>query len=148
MNRGHNYAIGRDAEKRIVGKLESLGAEEVHLNTNGNAIPDLAFSYGHHRYVAECKSLLGVHSQGRMGVAKLSHTEFDAMNHLNGPAIKCLIVELRPKTTLDYSYLYVPWADIRTFYRDRKPEQASLTFWWLLNHGLNLIYFLKILEVV
>ena len=135
-----NHDIGHDAEKRIAARLTAMGAQDVRLSTTPHGSPDLSFLLNGVRFLAECKSVLGVHSGGRMGVAKVSSTEMQTMDSLScdGSHIcwKCLIVEVRPKThSRAPHYLWMHWDLVREIYARRRPAVMSLTFWWLLKNG-------------
>ena len=143
MSHIKNHDIGHDAEKRIAARVVAMGAEDVRLSTTPHGSPDLSFLLNGVRFLAECKSVLGVHSGGRMGVAKVSSTEIQSMDSLscNGSHVfrKCLIVELRPKThSRAPHYLWMHWDLVSTAYARRRPAVMSLTFWWLLKNGLPL----------
>jgi hypothetical protein len=90
-------------------------------------------------YGVECKTILGVHSGGRMGNAKISSTEMHGMNELvDRGIIPCLVVEIRPKTRGPKSYFFVDWEKVRQKYSRTTPGMISLTFWWILQNGVNL----------
>jgi len=140
MNHIHNYDVGHEAERRIAKRLTAMGAEDVRLAAAPHDCPDLTFVLNRLRFLVECKTILGVHAGGRMGVAKVSRTEVQSMESaLPYLAHKCLIVELRPTThSKDPVYLYVHWDLVREVYSHRSPAVMSLTFWWLLRNGLPL----------
>jgi len=143
MTHIQNHEIGHQAESRIAAQVAAMGAQDVKLSTTPHGCPDLSFLLNGVRFLAECKTVLGVHAGGRMGVAKVSSTEIRSMDSLSCDYSqvfrKCLIVELRPKT---YSrvphYLWMQWDLVRTAYARRRPAVMSLSFWWLLKNGVPL----------
>jgi len=132
--REQNYSIGQQAEQRMCTLLKELGATEI-VQGNHNAIPDVSFTLFTKTWCAELKSVLFLHSSSRIGVAKISRTEFDGMNALSGE--KCIIIELRHQGSRSHNYIWIPYGSISELFASNS-AMASMTISWILNHGVNL----------
>lgn len=132
--RERNYSIGQQAEVRMCTLLKELGATEL-VQGNHNAIPDVSFTLFGKAWCAELKSVLFLHSGSRIGVAKISRTEFDGMNAL--PGEKCIIVELRHQGSRSHNYIWIPYASVSKLFQSAT-AMASMTISWIFNHGVNL----------
>ena len=85
-----------------------MGATEI-VQGNHNAIPDVEFRLGATKLYAELKTVLTPHAQNRNGVAKMTLTEFDAMQGLPSNHVKLLIVDIRAHSGPGHAYFVIPW---------------------------------------
>lgn len=134
--RERNYSIGQQAESRICTLLKELGATEI-IQGNHNAIPDVEFRFGKTKFYAELKTVLTPHAQNRNGVAKMTLTEFDAMQNLWSDHVKLLIVDIRAHSGPGHAYFVVPWKAVQVLF-ESTAAMKSLTFWWILENGTRL----------
>jgi len=143
MGRPENYFIGREGEERIAAMLYEAGCEIEEGEPNG--YPDFIFTRGTVRWGTECKTMRGVHGGGSVSMAKVSREEFYGMCDLKDEGLKpCLIVEVRPRglKAADYLYLFVSWKAVEERCKKSKPDQVSLSLWWVLRNGVNLEWWL------
>lgn len=143
MGRPENYFIGRDGEERVKALLYEAGCEIEEGEPNG--YPDFIFTRGTVRWGAECKTMRGVHSGGSVGMAKVSREEFHGVCELRQNGLKpCMIVEVRPRgfKEKDYLYVFVPWRAVEGRFKETRPEQVSLSLWWVMRNGMNLEWWL------
>lgn len=143
MAQGQNYKIGYQAQDRIKKILQELPNALVETGPQ-NGYPDLSLEYNGSSYAIECKTILGVHSGGRMGVAKFSRTEIHGMQALlkNGHILG-VIVEIRPRCRSKKIYLFIPWERIFNLYSVKQPSMMSLNFWEILENGVPLNHWLS-----
>lgn len=135
MSRQKNYERGAKGEARIMKRLENIG----EVSPSSERYPDAYVKVNGSLYGVECKSVLGVHSGGRMGSAKISSTEIQGMNALiDQDIIPCLIVEIRPRTGSSRSYFFIPWKKVQEKYSKNTPGQMDISFYWILQNGVNL----------
>jgi hypothetical protein len=143
MARERNYKIGYQAQDRIKKILQELPNAVVETGPQ-NGYPDLVLRCNGVIYGVECKSILGVHSGGRMGVAKFSSTEVYGMQALRQENhIPCVIVEIRPRCRSEKVYLFIPWERVFNLYSVKQPGQMSLNFWWILKNSVPLNHWIS-----
>ncbi len=143
MARKQNYKIGYQAQDRIKKILQELPNAIVETGPQ-NGYPDLSLECNGSSYSIECKTILGVHGGGRMGVAKFSSTEIHGMQALlKKDHILGVIVEIRPRCRSKKVYFFIPWERIFNLYSVKQPDQMSLNFWEILEHGVPLTHWLS-----
>lgn len=143
-HRGKNFARGTKGEERIREILE----EFANVESTGARYPDLLMRFDNGpTYGVECKSIKAVNAgnDGRKGNVKIHHTEISGMDALlERDIIPCLICEiLPPKGPSNKSYFLLEWDRVKEKYNQKKPMTISLTFYWILQEGLNLKAWLK-----
>ena len=142
MAREQNYKIGYQAQDRIKKILQELPDALVETGLQ-NGYPDLVLACNGSSYGIECKTILGIHAGGRMGVAKFSSTEIHGMQALlEKDHIPCVIVEIRPRRRSKV-YFFIPWERIFNLYSVKQPSMMSLNFWWILENGVPLNHWLS-----
>lgn len=142
--RGKNYQRGAKGEERIRKILEDF----AQVESSGGLYPDLLMRFENGlTYGVECKSIKAVNAGngGRKGNIKIHHTEISGMNALVGrEIIPCLICEIiPPRGRSTKSYFFIEWDRVREKYNQNRPMTISLTFYWVLQNGLNLQAWLK-----
>jgi hypothetical protein len=143
MAREQNYKIGYQAQDRIRKILQEIPDALVETGPQ-NGYPDLILAGNGSSYGIECKSILGVHAGGRMGVAKFSNTEVHGMQALLEKGhTPCVIVEIRPHCRSKKVYLFIPWECIFNLYSVKQPSLMSLNFWWILENGVPLNHWIS-----
>ncbi len=142
MAREGNYKIGYQAQDRIKKILQELPNALVETGPP-NGYPDLVLRCNGVSYGVECKTILGIHAGGRMGVAKFSSTEVYGIQALHQENhVPCVIVEIRPRSRSKV-YLFIPWERIFNLYSVKQPGQMSLNFWWILENGVPLNHWIS-----
>lgn len=138
MAREQNYKIGYQAQDRIKKILQDLPDTSIEAGPQ-NGYPDLVLACNGSSYAIECKTILGVHAGGRMGVAKFSSTEVHGMQALLEKGyIPCVIVEIRPHRRFKKVYFFIPWKRVFDLYSVKQPSMMSLNFWEILETGVPL----------
>lgn len=143
MTREENYKRGAKAEERIMEYIQKHGAIAERTNAR---YPDLLMKIDGHSYGVECKSLAAVNNGngGRKGNAIISSQEMAGMNALvEQDLIPCMVVEIRPPSgPASKSYFFIDWSLVNQKYGERRPVYIALTFYWILQHGQHLGYWL------
>ena len=137
MAREQNYKIGYQAQDRIKKILQEI-PDALIKDGPQNGYPDLVLTCNGSSYGIECKSILGIHAGGRMGVAKFSSCEIHGMQELLEKGhIPYVIVEIRPRRRSKV-YFGIPWKCVFNLYSVNQPRLMSLNFWWILENGVPL----------
>ena len=143
MGRPENYARGVEGEERIKGILAEYG--EIEETGAPNGYPDFYFTQGTVKWAVESKTMKAVHGGGKVGMAKVTRTEYHGMSGLWRDDMQpCLIVEVRPEgfKAVDYPYFFVPWTAVEERFERTNPSQISLSLWWVAGNGVNLRWWL------
>lgn len=149
-----NKTTGTDAEKRVL-KILSKYVDAVEPSSNGHeGFPDLVMEIGkgEHKesYGVECKSIYDHNHRGDVRFVSFRKEQFNSLSslletHKSHPFV---VVEIRPRgyKEKDFLYFYVPWEKIQEHFKRRKVSRYSISKWFILKHGINLEYALRLLR--
>jgi len=145
LGRPENYLVGAEGEERIKAILYVYGCE-IEETDDPNGYPDFYFVKDGIKWAVESKTMKGVHTGGKTGMAKITRTEYRGTDGLRQDNVRpCLIVEVRPRgfKAVNYPYFFVPWTAVEERFERSNPSQVSLSLWWVLENGVNLRWWLN-----
>lgn len=141
------HRIGERAEKRLAAYLRDRYG--CWVNTDNGNNPDLRFGSDKlkHEYACEVKSVYQTYKNNRFGYAKVTQEQVIIMEKMRSEVIKpIMIAELRSNNHHSMVYMVVDWKKVYMKWAMTTPLLMSLTFFQILQMGINLDFWMKLIQ--